>query len=95
MRISRRTARSTSVGDRHAGFLTVSMVKAGHVDQWAKVTPSGGKVLVELRFDPVRDVFLVTRTIEDGVGTARRESAHRYLSDAHTVFTKYTLTEYR
>ncbi|QUE25381.1 hypothetical protein SEA_FIZZLES_87 [Microbacterium phage Fizzles] len=81
-------------GERHAGFLTVAMVKAGYVDQWAKLTPAG-KVTVELRFDSVRDVFLVTRTVEDGVGTSRRESAHRYLSDAHTVFTKYTLTEYR
>lgn len=82
------------MSDRHAGFYTVAMVKAGHVDQWAKETPAG-RVLVELRFDPVRDVFLVTRTIEDGIGVSRRESAHRYLSDAHTVFTKYTLTEYR
>ncbi|QNL30057.1 hypothetical protein SEA_QUAMMI_88 [Microbacterium phage Quammi] len=76
-------------GERHAGFYTVSMVKAGHVDQWA-VDRSYGRVVVELKFDRVRNLFVVTETVTDQVGTARRESTHHYLSDAHHAFTTLT-----
>ena len=80
------------MSDRHAGFLTVALVKAGHVDQWA-VIREVGRITVELRYDRVRDLFLVVETVEshDGEDATIRESAHRYLSEAHDAFTAHTL----
>lgn len=77
--------------ERHAGFYTVSMVKAGHVDTWATLLPKGGKVVIELRYDQARDLFLVTETLtfpDDSVSV--RSGAHRFLSNAHRDFTILT-----
>lgn len=79
------------MSDRHAGFLTVSLVKAGEVDTWARFLPSGERVIVKLRYDKVRDRFIVAEKIDDGVNWSTTESAHRFLSDAHTAFTALTL----
>lgn len=77
------------MSERHAGFYTVSMVKAGAVDQWAKLLDKG-KVTVELRYDKVRDRFVVSEHVENGLCFAHYETAHRYLSDAHHNFTALT-----
>lgn len=78
-------------GERHAGFYTVAMVKAGHVDQWATLLPKGGKVVIELRHDSARDIFLVTETLtfpDESVSV--RTIADHFLSDAHHAFTTLT-----
>lgn len=80
------------VRERHAGFYTVAMVKAGHVDQWAAIR-SYGRVTIELRYDGVRDLFLVTEVVDSGDDyntRAVRESAFRFLADAHHDFTELT-----
>lgn len=77
-------------GERHAGFYTVAMVKAGHVDQWARFLPNGDRAIITLTYDKVRDLFVVTEKIDDGVNWSSTDSAHRFLSDAHHAFTTLT-----
>ena len=81
------------MSDRHAGFLTVALVKAGHVDQWATIRPDGKRVVVELRYDRRRDTFRVIETLSHTNGSpfTERETEHTYLSEAHDAFTTLTL----